>query len=89
MRSPHAFSTRRGGISAFEHTKALNLAFLRGDDSETVLKNLEIFARSVGFDAKKVYLCDMLENVIEEVPCENNEIKLNVSNFEIVTLLVK
>ena len=42
-----------------------------------------------GFDANKVYLTDMLENVIEEIPATDNTVKLNVSNFEIVTLLVK
>jgi len=42
-----------------------------------------------GFDAKKVYITDMLENVIEEVPVTENTVKLNVSNFEIVTLLIR
>ncbi len=54
LRSPHAFATRKGGVSVLEHTKSLNLAFGRGDDNETVLQNLEIFANSVGFDAKSV-----------------------------------
>ncbi len=50
LRSPHAFATRRGGVSALEHTKELNLAFGRGDDDDVVLKNLEIFAEKVGFE---------------------------------------
>ena len=54
IRSPHAFATRIGGVSALEHTRSLNLAFGRGDDDGTVLKNLEIFASSVGFDPKSV-----------------------------------
>lgn len=54
LRSPHAFATRRGGVSELEHTKELNLAFGRGDSDEIVLKNLEIFAEAVGFDAKNV-----------------------------------
>lgn len=54
LRSPHAFATRRGGVSEKEHTKSLNLAFGRGDDDETVLKNLEIFANAVGFDSKSI-----------------------------------
>lgn len=54
LRSPHAFATRRGGVSKLEHTKSLNLAFGRGDDNETVLKNLDIFAREVGFDPERV-----------------------------------
>lgn len=54
IRSPHAFATRRGGVSECEYTKSLNLAFGRGDDDETVLKNLQIFSDAVGFDPKSV-----------------------------------
>ena len=54
LRSPHAFATRRGGVSAPDHTKSLNLAFGRGDDDETVLKNLEIYAHSAGFKPDNV-----------------------------------
>lgn len=54
LRSPHAFATRRGGVSVQEHTKSLNLAFGRGDEDDTVLENLELFARDVGFDAKSI-----------------------------------
>lgn len=54
IRSMHAFSTRQGGVSTLEHTKGLNLAFCRGDNDGTVLKNLEIFANAVGFDPTHV-----------------------------------
>ena len=54
LRSPHAFATRRGGVSKLEHTKSLNLALGRGDDDETVLKNLDIFAREVGFERESI-----------------------------------
>ena len=54
LRSPHAFATRRGGISAPEHTASLNLAFDRGDNDSVVLENLEIFSKNVGFDATNV-----------------------------------
>ena len=54
LRSPHAFATRRGGVSELEHTQSLNLAFGRGDSDETVIENLEIFAKKVGFDPKSV-----------------------------------
>ena len=37
----------------------------------------------------KIIQADTLENVIEEVPVTENTVKLNVSNFEIVTLLIK
>ncbi len=54
LRSPHAFSTRCGGISELSHTRSLNLAFGRGDDDSTVLKNLDIFSGSVGFDPRDI-----------------------------------
>jgi YfiH family protein len=54
LKSKHAFSTRRGGFSTLEYTKGLNLAFGRGDDEETVLKNVEVFASSIGIEAKKI-----------------------------------
>ena len=54
LRSPHAFATRRGGVSENEHTRSLNLAFGRGDEDDTVIKNLEIFANAVGFDAESI-----------------------------------
>lgn len=54
LRSPHAFATRRGGVSENAHTRSLNLAFGRGDEDEIVLENLEAFASAVGFDAKSV-----------------------------------
>jgi YfiH family protein len=48
LHSPHAFSTRVGGESKHSFTNALNLAFGRGDDDATVLKNLRKFAHAVG-----------------------------------------
>ncbi len=54
LRSSHAFATRLGGVSTNEHTKSLNLAFGRGDEDGIVLKNLEIFAKEIGFDAHDV-----------------------------------
>ncbi len=54
LRSPHAFATRNGGVSTLEHTKSLNLAFGRGDERETVLENLKIFANEVGFEPERV-----------------------------------
>lgn len=52
--SLHGFSTRLGGVSTLPHTSSLNLAFGRGDDRETVLKNLKIFAKALGVDARRI-----------------------------------
>ena len=54
LRSPHAFSTREGGVSKNSHTESLNLAFGRGDEDGIVLENLNIIAAEVGFDARSV-----------------------------------
>ena len=44
---------------------------------------------SFGFDVKKAYLCDLLENKLEEVAVKDNKIALTVKNFEIVTLMLE
>lgn len=40
-----------------------------------------------GFDFKRVYLCDLLENKEEELACAGENISLDMSNYEIVTLM--
>ncbi len=52
--SPHGFSTRVGGISTAQHTKSLNLAFGRGDERETVLANLELFAQVLDISSRNI-----------------------------------
>lgn len=72
LRSPHAFATRIGGISTLEHTKSLNLAFGRGDEGETVLENLKIFASEVGFEPEQVIsLPQIHSDIIYKVGGEN------------------
>ena len=39
-----------------------------------------------GFDFKKAYICDMLENNEKELVTENNKVKVNMGNYEILTL---
>lgn len=51
---PHGFSTRLGGVSPAGPTSSLNLAFGRGDDRETVLKNLSLFCGAVGVSPDSV-----------------------------------
>lgn len=38
------------------------------------------------FDVKKAYICDMLENNEKEIEVCENKVKLDVSNYEIVTI---
>jgi YfiH family protein len=54
LTSPHAFSTRTGGVSSLDSTKYLNLGFGRGDDDNVVMQNLEIFAKAAEFDEKSI-----------------------------------
>lgn len=63
---PHGFSTRHGGVSECEHTKSMNLAFNRGDNDATVIKNFEIFAEVIGADPRRgvmlgqIHSCDVM-----------------------------
>lgn len=43
---------------------------------------------NLGFDAKEIYLADMMENKLEKLGF-GNSVKLDVKNFEIITLLIK
>lgn len=68
IKSPHAFSTRLGGVSRLPHTAELNLAFDRGDDDDTVIRNLELFGAEAGFDPRSVIsLPQIHSNIIYKV----------------------
>ncbi|MBO5452423.1 MAG: alpha-mannosidase [Clostridia bacterium] len=42
-----------------------------------------------GADIKKAYICDMMENIIEEIEVINNQIRISLKNFEILTLKIE
>ena len=68
LSATHAFSTRLGGVSTQAHTRALNLAFGRGDGRDTVLKNLALFGGAVGFDPTGVVSVPQVHgNTVHEV----------------------
>jgi YfiH family protein len=72
LKSNHAFSTRIGGVSEQDHTASLNLAFERGDEEETVVKNLEIFAEAVGFNDKDIISVPQIHSsIIHKVDFSN------------------
>lgn len=55
----HAFTTRIGGCSTGDF-EGLNLAFWRGDDKESVLKNYDIICSALGTDKKRALaLCQV------------------------------
>ena len=42
-----------------------------------------------GFDIKKAYICDLLENAESELEVANNTVTVPVKNFEIITLMLE
>ena len=54
LKSKHGFSTRVGGFSALEHTRGLNIAFGRGDDEETVLKNIMALEKAIELPSGRI-----------------------------------
>jgi alpha-mannosidase len=44
---------------------------------------------TLGFKAKKCFVCDMLENEKEELPIEDGKVKVTLRGYEILTLKVK
>ncbi|MGN0179444.1 MAG: alpha-mannosidase, partial [Monoglobaceae bacterium] len=44
---------------------------------------------SFGVDVKKLYLCDLLENIEKEIEVKDNTAEMAVNNFEIVTLMAE
>jgi copper oxidase (laccase) domain-containing protein len=53
--APHAFTTRRGGVST-GHLSSLNLTMHRGDDPACVEENYRRLGAAVGFDMQKLVL---------------------------------
>ncbi len=43
---------------------------------------------TLGFDAKRAVLCDLMENELSELPIDGREIKLKAGSFEILTIKV-
>ncbi len=86
LTSPHAFSTRTGGVSSLEHTKYLNLGFGRGDGDDTVMKNLEIFAKVAGFDEKSIVSLPQTHSIevleVDESFCGMGYFKRDFDEYE-------
>ena len=62
------------------------------DDDAIVARMYESFNKkskatiTTGFDFKEVYICDMLENNETKLPHDGRSVKVDIKNFEIVTL---
>lgn len=53
--APHAFTTRRGGVSS-GYLESLNIALHRGDEPENVAENYRIIGNALGFSPKNLVL---------------------------------
>lgn len=73
--SPHAFTTRLGGVSEGIFA-SLNFGISRGDDPKNVAENYRILADAVGFDLKKLVLTRQthtdIVRVVTEKDCLNS-----------------
>ena len=57
--APHAFTTRRGGVSK-DYLESLNLSAHRGDDPKNVLENYGILGEALGFSIPQLVLTNQV-----------------------------
>ncbi|MBE6631351.1 MAG: peptidoglycan editing factor PgeF [Ruminococcaceae bacterium] len=95
IKAKHGFSTRMGGVSVLPHLFSLNLAFGRGDDEDTVRKNIEIFCSAIEvpqdsvISAKQIHSAKVLRVGPEDKGLESTECDGFVTDKKGVTLCVK
>lgn len=70
-------------VKKAEDSDAVIVRFYEAYDRRTTVK------LDFGFEIKKAYICDLLENNLEEVQVQGNSVSVPVRNFEIVTLKVE
>ena len=62
------------------------------NDSNVIVRGYECYNKrtkvtlEAGFDAKKAYLCDLLENELEELEIKDNKVSFIAKPFEIITI---
>ncbi len=77
----HGFSTRVGGVSVLPHTSSMNVGFGRGDDDETVFKNIKLFEALSGIEnSKTVYAPQIHSRIIRKI--ENDSFASPVSECD-------
>jgi len=65
------------------------------DEDALIVRMYDAFDRkskpeiSFGFDVERAYLADLMENTEKEIEVKDNKVKLEVKNYEIVTLKLK
>lgn len=92
LQSPHAFSTRLGGISEAPHLRSMNLGQNRGDNDETVLENYRIFLDATSLPNRVVSASQIHSDIVlsvKEIPSEQPVLDGFVTDREGITLCVK
>ncbi len=73
-------------VDAFKMAENSNHIILRCHENHHAKQSTHIH---FGFHIQKAYLCDMMENIIEELPVINDTIQVAFGPFEIHTFLLK
>lgn len=92
LQSPHAFSTRLGGVSTEPHLRSMNLGENRGDSAENLAENYRIFLKETGLPTSVVSASQIHSNTvltIKEPPSEKPSLDGFVTNQQGITLCVK
>ena len=92
LTSPHAFSTRLGGVSKAPHLRSMNLGHGRGDDEATLRENYHLFLAATNLPTNLVSAnqihTDVVQNVTK-VPETKPDCDGFVTNTKNLTLAVK
>lgn len=85
---PEAYSF----ASSSNHAAVIDCIKKAEDSDATILRIYESHGSKanteikLGFDVKRAFVCDTLENELLEIPVNNNTVSLSLSNFELTTL---
>ena len=92
LRSPHAFSTRHGGVSTEPHLWSMNLGENRGDSQENLAENYRIFLKETALPTAVVSASQIHSNTVlkvKEIPAQKPSLDGFVTDQRGITLCVK
>ncbi len=70
-------------IETVKKAEAEDALVIRGYEAYNKRTNVKL---DLGFDIKRAYICDLLENDLEELEIKNNSVQFTAKPFEIVTI---
>ena len=73
-------------IDTVKKTEDSENIIIRIYESQNIKDKIKL---SFGIDIKKLYLCDLLENIEKEIEVKDNTAEIDVNNFEIITLMAE